>query len=127
MANQPNALHNPYHVTPRKPLTPKQKLKMFIEHGGMCCICGCKINGVHEAWDEHVDPLWRGGTNDADNRRPAHEKCARVKTSKEAGEKAKGERIAEKHYGAKRASSFRKPPGKFNWKSGRYERRSDDE
>jgi len=93
--------HNPYHVTPRNKLTPKQKLKMFVEHDGKCCICGHKINAVREAWDEHVDPLWRNGTNDMGNRAPAHEKCARQKTSEEADERAKGQRVAEKHFGAK--------------------------
>jgi hypothetical protein len=109
--------HDPYAVTPRKTLTAKQKLKLFVDHGGICCVCGGKIDGVHEAWDEHINPLWRGGTNDTDNRGVAHAKCARAKTSHEAGEKARGEKAAERHFGSKntrtpmpgsRASKFKR-------------------
>jgi 5-methylcytosine-specific restriction enzyme A len=102
--------HDPYYVTPRKPLTAKQKLKMFVEHGGICCLCGTKIDGVKQSWDEHVDPLWRDGTNDMQNRRPAHVDCARKKTAAEAQERAKGQRIAERHFGAKERKS-RPMPG----------------
>lgn len=97
-------VHDPYYVEPRKPLTPKQKLKMFIAHGGICCICGCKINGVNEAWDEHVNPLWLNGDNSAPNRSPAHERCTRVKTATEAKTRAKIRRTAERLFGAKRAA-----------------------
>jgi len=93
--------HDPYHVTSRKPLTAKQKLKMFVEHNGICCVCGGKIDGVKQAWDEHVDPLWRDGTNDMQNRRPVHVACARQKSADETKDRAKGQRIAEKHFGAK--------------------------
>ncbi len=101
--------HDPYHVTPRRPLTAKQRLKLFIAHDGKCCVCGGKI-GVHEKWiDEHKLPLWLGGTNDESNRAPAHVSCAREKTDKEATERAKGRSVAEKHYGAKK--SKRPMPG----------------
>jgi 5-methylcytosine-specific restriction enzyme A len=93
--------HDPYAVTPRKPLTAKQKLKLFVEHQGICCVCGLKIDGVKEAWDEHVNPLWRGGTNEWKNRAVAHVKCARAKTSEESPERSKGERVSEFHFGAK--------------------------
>mgnify|MGYP003386814677 CR=1 FL=1 len=109
--------HDPYHVTPRKPLTAKQKLKMFIEHEGKCCICGLKIDGVKQAWDEHVDPLWRDGTNEMQNRRPAHIACARGKTADEATERNKGQRIAEKHFGAKERKGRPMPGTKASgWK-----------
>lgn len=96
--------HNPYAVEPRKPLTPKQKLQMFLDAKGVCCICGGKINSVKEAWDEHEAPLWLNGDNSAPNRAPAHAKCARDKTSKEAAVRAKVRRTAEKHQGAKKSS-----------------------
>lgn len=104
--------HDPYKVTPRKPLTNKQRLQLFIQHAGICCICGDKIDGVKDMWDEHVDPLWRTGTNDADNRRPAHTKCAREKTAKESQDRAKGRDMAEYHYGAKRAKTKPMPCGR---------------
>jgi len=107
--------HNPYAVTPRKPLTPKQRMKMFLAHDGICCICGFKIDGVREAWDEHVDPLWLNGTNDEKNRRPAHAKCARQKTAMEAGQRSKDEAVAERHFGARKRATM---PGSRNspWK-----------
>jgi 5-methylcytosine-specific restriction endonuclease McrA len=111
-------LHNPYEVARRKPLTAKQKLKMFLAHQGVCCICGGKIDATRERWiDEHIDPLWRGGSNDLSNRAPAHEKCARRKTAKEATDKAKGERIAEKAMGARTAKTRPMPCGRGSpWK-----------
>lgn len=102
-------LPNPYSVTARKKLSAKQKLKMFLDAGGICCVCGHKIDGVREAWDEHVDPLSRTGTNAPSNRKPAHERCARIKTAKEATERAKIQRVAEHHLGAKK--SRRPMPG----------------
>ena len=110
--------HNPYERMARKPLTPKQKLKMFVENDGVCCVCGGKIDGIREAWDElsleefkalkvideHVNPLWRNGTNEPVNRKPAHERCARIKTSEEATQRAKIEEVAERHFGAKRGT-----------------------
>lgn len=96
--------HNPYAVEPRKPLTDKQRLQMFVDAKGLCCLCGGRINGVHEMWDEHVNPLWLNGDNSAPNRAPAHAKCAREKTAKEAAVRAKIRRTAEKHQGAKRSS-----------------------
>lgn len=98
-------VHNPYAVEPRKPLTAKQKLQMFVAAGGRCCICGGKIDGVREAWDEHVNPLWLDGDNTAPNRAPSHEKCARAKTAGEAATRAKVRTTAEKHFGAKRSSN----------------------
>ena len=94
--------HNPYAVTSRKPLTAKQRLQLFIAEGGTCCICGGQIDGVREAWDEHIDPLWLTGDNARANRGVAHERCARVKTSGEATTRAKVRSVAERHFGAKR-------------------------
>jgi ribosomal protein L34E len=95
-------IHDPYRVERRKPLTQKQKLKMFIANDGICCVCGRKINGVKEAWDEHDDPLWLNGTNADNNRKPAHAKCARSKSADEAVARGKVQRVAERHFGAKK-------------------------
>lgn len=119
-------MHDPYRVERRKPLTDKQRLQLLIANDGRCCICGGKIDGVHEMWDEHVNPLWLNGDNSAENRAPAHVRCARTKTAAEATKRAKGRRVAEKHYGAKR--SKRPMPGSraSGWKrkmDGTVERR----
>lgn len=114
-------MHNPYLVTKRKRLTDKQRLELLIANGGKCCICGRPIVGYREAWDdygldeipfvdEHVEPLWRNGTNDLSNRGPAHVKCAREKTASEATDRAKTRSVAEKHFGAHRPKT-RPMPG----------------
>lgn len=108
--------HNPYEVEPRKPLTAKQKLQMFLEAKGICCICGGKINSVKEAWDEHQNPLWLNGDNSAPNRAPAHVKCARVKTADEAALRSKIRNTAERHFGAKSTASTMPGGRKSKWK-----------
>lgn len=109
-------LPDPYSVVPRKALTSRQRLQMFLDAGGMCAICGGRIDGAREAWDEHMTPLWLGGSNEEWNRKPVHARCARTKTAKEATDRAKVRRVAEKHIGAKRSS--RPLPGGKNspWK-----------
>ena len=117
--------HNPYAVTARKPLTPKQRLKLLLDNKGKCCICGLQIAGYREQWDdydlstvpfvdEHIRPLSMDGTNDWDNRAPAHVRCARAKSSKEATDRAKVRKIAERHFGAKRSKPKSKFRRKFN-------------
>lgn len=105
--------HDPYRVEPRKRLSDKKRLELLIANGGKCCICGLQIVGFRERWDdyeledipfvdEHIKPLWRDGTNEFNNRGPAHEKCATAKTSTEATQRAKVRDTAERHFGAKR-------------------------
>ena len=90
---------------PRKPLTTLQRAALFRDHNGMCCLCSGKIH-VSEKWiDEHIRPLSMGGTNDMENRGPAHVKCAGHKTSAEAAPRSKAKRIEAKHIGA----TVRKP------------------
>ena len=121
-------LPDPYAVAPRKPLSNKQRLQMFLDAGGVCAICGGRIDGVREVWDEHMTPLWLGGSNEEWNRKPVHARCARTKTAREATDRAKVRRVAEKHYGAARPKGFRKPKGaKFDWSQGRYVVRRDEE
>ena len=109
--------HDPYEVHPRKSLTPKQKLQLFLDEKGVCCICGFKIDSVKDAWDEHRDPLWLNGTNERKNRGVAHYKCARKKTDEEASLRAKSRSVAEKHFGAHTAKTKAMPFGrKSKWK-----------
>lgn len=129
-------MHDPYEVTKRKPLTKKERMQLFLDCKGLCCLCGGNI--AFKEWidltaeeiqqlrfiDEHRAPLWRNGTNDKENRGVAHVTCATEKTRAEATDRAKGRRIAEKHYGAARkGKGWRSPKGyKFDWKHGRYRR-----
>jgi len=101
-----------YGVTKRKTLTPKQKMQMFLDHEGICVICKARIDGVRETWDEHVIPLADGGGNEQDNRGPAHERCARKKSGKEATNRARARRHAERHHGARKASETPMPFGR---------------
>lgn len=109
-------LHDPYFVEPRKPLTSKQRLKLFLERKGVCCICGHKIETLKPWIDEHIIPLWLGGTNDWSNRGVAHELCARAKTSIEATERASIRRKAERHFGAYTAKRPMPCGRKSKWK-----------
>jgi 5-methylcytosine-specific restriction protein A len=121
--------HDPYKVEPRKPLTSKQRMEMFVRHKGICCLCGFKINGVREMWDEHINPLWLDGDNSAENRAPVHVKCAHEKTSGEATERSKGRKAAEFHFGAKRPKKIMPGSRRSKWKkkvSGEVVLRSED-
>jgi 5-methylcytosine-specific restriction protein A len=118
-------LPSPYSVTPRKPLTPKQRLQMFLDHNGICCLCGHKIDGVRERWiDEHELALWLGSLSEEDrerlnatsNRGPAHERCATIKTAKEATDRARGRKAAERHFGAKRPKKVMQGSRRSPWK-----------
>lgn len=100
-----------YKTNKRKPLTRHQKSKMFLAAGGICCVCGLKIDGAREAWDEHILPLADGGTNDMENRAPAHERCAKDKTRKESTSRAKGRSAGMKHLGVKKQRRGPPMPG----------------
>lgn len=121
-------MNDPYKVAPRKPLTPKQRLKLFLAHDGKCCVCGGKI-GVGESWiDEHVNPLWLSGDNGTDNRAPAHVACAKDKTKREAGIRSKVRRVAAKHAGAHRSKTPMPGSKASKWRKrmdGTVERRED--
>ena len=122
-------MHSPYDVTQRANLSPKKRLELLLAHSGRCCICEGKISLTQRWIVEHILPLWLGGTNDVQNLAPAHEACAKIKTQKEATGRAKGRRIAEKHFGfrqSKRPMPGSKASGlkrKFN---GQVVRRKDD-
>ena len=83
----------------RKRLTTNQRTALFDAHNGICVICGGKIHG--KKWtDEHIRPLGMLGSNDADNRGPAHDECARDKTRADLSMIAKAKRVRAKHIGA---------------------------
>jgi 5-methylcytosine-specific restriction enzyme A len=96
-------------MTKRKPLTRLQRVKLFDDHKGTCCICHFKINAAFgDVWIvEHIKPLWLGGEDNERNMGPAHEKCARDKTSAEAPVKAKSDRVRANYLGIKKPRSIR--------------------
>lgn len=118
---------NPYAVTKRSRLSDRQRLELLLANDGKCCICGLKIEGYREKWDdydlaeipfidEHIEPLWRNGGNEKSNRGPAHVRCAALKTAKEATDRAKGRAMAEKHFGAHRPRSIMPGSRRSKWK-----------
>lgn len=94
--------HDPTYVQPRKPLTKKQRLELYLSAQGRCQApnCGKKIT-LTEMVDEHLLPLWLAqkdqDLNAKVNRRCFCQDCAGAKTAKEATERAKGRRVAKKH------------------------------
>ena len=66
-------------TTPRKPLTPRQRLKLFEDHGGICALCELRIIAGEKWRDEHMRALGLGGSNDPENRAPVHIHCAEAK------------------------------------------------
>jgi 5-methylcytosine-specific restriction protein A len=89
-------------TTKRKPLTPRQRLKLFERHAGICVLCHSPIKAA-DAWiDEHMLALGLGGSNDPENRGIAHKPCADKKTNGPDGDLAKiaaAKRIKSKHLG----------------------------
>ena len=67
-------------TTIRNPLTKLQRSAMFERHKGLCIVCGLPIDKDKGFIDEHIRPLGLGGTNNPDNRAPAHKFCAAKKT-----------------------------------------------
>lgn len=93
-------------TTPRKPLTPTQRLKLFEDHKGICGICEQQIQ-VGEKWrDEHLRPLGLAGGNEWKNRAPVHIKCAEGKDKEDIPRIAKAKRQKMAALGIKKPSSF---------------------
>lgn len=92
----------------RKPLTRKQRAALFLRQDGLCPCCSQKlhIKGHEDVTiiDEHVNPLWRGGSNDLSNRELWCSKCASDKTSGESTQRGKTLRQRDAHIGAKKPS-----------------------
>lgn len=103
----PFVKREPVDIERRKPLTKKQRAELAVRQEGLCgCGCGKKLNHLTEGTiDEHVLPLWCGGTNDLDNRQLWRKPCAAKKTAQEAKERGHIKRIIKKSDPA-----TRKPP-----------------
>lgn len=95
----------------RRSMSTTRKARIFTQAGGVCHICGVKIQ-VGEPWEaDHKIPLAMGGSDDDENIAPAHEKCHGAKTNKEDRPRiAKAKRVWAKHHGAW-AGPKRKIPG----------------
>ena len=97
----------------RVPLTRKQYAEMWLKQDGRCPCCTRKLI-AGQVVDEHITPLWAGGTNDLSNRALYCDFCAGKKTGKEATERGKSRRARDKQIGAKKAKHPFKGWRKFN-------------
>lgn len=90
-------------TTPRKKLTPRQRLSIWERDKGVCCLCRAPIDGVREKWIvEHLRALELGGEDVEANMGVAHAKCADHKTHGKDGDHAKAakaKRVKSKHLG----------------------------
>lgn len=87
----------------RKSISTKERARLFELHGGLCHICGGKIQ-PGQAWEiEHVLAFALSGDDSDENRKPAHTKCHKPKTARDKGLIAKARRRHEKHMGFHRS------------------------
>ena len=93
-------------TTPRKSMGRMRRLRIFEAHGGVCCLCRDKIDGVREKWTvEHLRALGLGGEDSDDNCAPAHEACRRQKDKVDVAAISKAKRVKAKHLGIAKAKS----------------------
>ena len=87
----------------RRPLSTKERLRLFELHGGVCHLCGDRIDPVRERWDlEHGLAIALGGSDTDDNMFLAHTKrCHKEKTAVDIGMIRKADRQRARHLGAK--------------------------
>jgi 5-methylcytosine-specific restriction protein A len=93
----------------RRGITSNMRARIFLDAQGVCHICGIRIQAeTGEPWDvEHRKPLWLGGTDDEANMAPAHIHCHRLKNAGEAPERAKSDRIRNRHLGIRQDRHIR--------------------
>lgn len=105
-------------MTTRRHISTAERGRIFMARGGVCHLCGGKIQAT-EAWDvSHDIPLAMGGDDDGDNLMVAHRKCHRSHTSAtDIPQIAKAKRRHARHIGAKAPSRNPLPGGKNSrWK-----------
>ncbi len=103
----------------RKRLSPRDNAKLFEEHGGICHLCGGKIQAGQSWQRSHPIPLAAGGPDTRDNWAPAHTKCHAKQTAEiDAPLIAKVRRQYQKHIGAtKPKRPWPKRPMSNQWRT----------
>jgi 5-methylcytosine-specific restriction protein A len=95
-------------MSPRPSFTSLQRATIFRDNDGRCHLCTRKI-APGEEWEvEHVKPRALGGSDTAENLKPAHVDCHAGKTRKERVVIAKADRALKRHVGIKKRSTFPK-------------------
>lgn len=99
----------------RRSLSTRERVRLFTLYGGVCHICGGRIDGAREAWDvEHILPVALGGEETDENRKPAHVKCHKGKTADDIGRIRKADRAQARHIGAKARTRCPLPGGRHS-------------
>lgn len=100
-------------ATPRKRLTAHERDEILVRQGFNCAGCRfplCDYVGrtriLRAMVDEHIVPLWLGGSNDLSNREFTCEACAYRKTKDDISRIAKTKRLIRKH-------TEPRPPSRF--------------
>lgn len=97
-------------TTPRRSLSERRRLQAWERTGGICVVCGVRIDGVRDRWIvEHIRALELGGADALENMGPAHEACGREKTRDDHARTARAKRQKVQHLGA--AVTNRPMPG----------------
>lgn len=101
-------------MTSRRSLSTTARVRIFEDAGGLCHICGQKIQ-AGQKWDvEHVIPLAMGGEDGGDNLKPAHKACHGEKSRDDFGRIAKAKRQRAAHIGIRKRGGFQtNRDGKF--------------
>ena len=110
----------------RRPLTRAQLAELVLAQMGKCASCGERLDfaAKGKVVDEHIQPLFSGGSNETSNRELRCKPCATVKTSAEAPGRAKVRRIEQGKTQADRreqakANGTHKKMGARPWPKGR--------
>lgn len=100
-------------TTARGRLSRRDRLSVWEAHGGVCVLCGNKINPTDKWVVEHIRALALGGLDTKDNMGPAHHFCAAEKTAGNSGDIAK---IAKAKRRKARHLGIRKPRTITRWR-----------
>ncbi len=80
----------------------KLRALVFVRQNGVCKTCPTKLHLKRWILD-HVIPLEEGGADDESNLQAICEPCSKVKTSKEATERAEYRSTRDRHTGIKQS------------------------
>ena len=104
MAKQPR-WREEVRPTKRGHMSKRRADRITKANGGACYICG-STDGPFDI--EHPLQLWMGGTDQDEELKPVCRfTCHKVKSAKDAGERAKVRSLIKKHYGDRKPSRLK--------------------
>lgn len=87
-------------ATPRGPMTKARRLRIYLRCNGRC-VCGVKVPMEGTVID-HPITLWMGGPDEDDQLVYLCGPCDKIKTAKDAGDRAKVKRLIARENGTRR-------------------------